>query len=126
MTREPAVSLRVRLVEHEVDEVEPREQRGRELDVVHHRHSRVVPAAHGVSGREHGRPRVQHRDDTSLGDGYRLLLHHLVQRGPRAVAHLVELVDATDTAVRQHQRAALQHEILRLRVPLHVRGESDG
>ena len=38
------------------------------------------------------------------------------RHGAGAVGHLVELVDAADALVAQHQRAALQHHLPRLRV----------
>ena len=40
------------------------------------------------------------------------------RHGAGAVGHLVELVDAADALVAQHQRAALQHHLPRLRVLL--------
>lgn len=61
-----------------------------------------------------------------LGDGEGLLLHDLVQHGARAVAHLVELVDAADAVVAQHQRAGLQDQLPGLRVLGHVGGEPHG
>ena len=44
--RELAVGRLVGLVEDQVDEVEPRQQRRRQLDVVDDAQPRVVPAAH--------------------------------------------------------------------------------
>lgn len=59
-----------------------------------------------------------------LGDGERLLLHDLVQHGARAVAHLVELVDAAHAVVAENKCAGLQHQLPRLRVLHHVGGET--
>ena len=41
--------------------------------------------------------------------------HHFVQNRPRRVRHLVKLVDAADTAVRQHERSTIHvsHVILK-------------
>lgn len=61
-----------------------------------------------------------------LSDGEGLLLHDLVQHGPRAVAHLVELVDAADAVVAQHQRSGLQDQLPGLWVFHHVGGETHG
>lgn len=61
-----------------------------------------------------------------LGDGECLLLHDLVQHGARAVAHLVELVDAADAVVAEHQGAGLQDQLPGLWVLHHVGGETNG
>eukprot|EP00982_Pelagococcus_subviridis_P008479 30845-Pelagococcus_subviridis.AAC.14 len=47
-------------------------------------------------------------------------------RRPRALGHLIELVDAAYPAVTQHERAGLEHEVFRLWIPRDVRGETDG
>jgi len=49
-----------------------------------------------------------------------------VQHRARAVAHLVELVDAADAVVAEHQRARLQHQLPRLGVLGDVGGEAHG
>lgn len=57
---------------------------------------------------------VKHEPTSStvyLSDANGLLLHDLVYGGAVVVRHLVELVDAAHAAVRQHQRAALQHHL---------------
>lgn len=51
-----------------------------------------------------------------LGDGEGLLLHDLVQHRARAVAHLVELVDAAHTVITKNKRTSLQHQLPGLRV----------
>lgn len=61
-----------------------------------------------------------------LGDGECLLLHDLVQHRPRALVHLVELVDAADAIVTQDQGPRLQHELPRLGVLGDIGGEADG
>ena len=63
MLGELAVVLYVGLVQDQVDEVEAREQRGRQLDVLHHREFGVVPALHGVRRRQYRGARVQRCDD---------------------------------------------------------------
>lgn len=61
---------------------------------------------------------------TYLGNREGLLLHDLVQHGARAVAHLVELVDAADAVVAQHQRSGLKDQLPGLGVLHHVGGET--
>ncbi len=61
---------------------------------------------------------------TYLGNGEGLLLHDLVQHRARAVTHLVELVDAADAVVAQHQSSGLQDQLPGLRVLHHVGGET--
>mmetsp|Transcript_11512 Transcript_11512/g.37643 ORF Transcript_11512/g.37643 Transcript_11512/m.37643 type:complete len:644 (+) Transcript_11512:854-2785(+) len=122
---EPLVGRLVHLVEHEVNQVEAREQRGRQVDVVDDGSLRVVLGVDRVGGGEDGRARVERADDARLCDRDRLLLHRLVQDGARAVRHLVELVDAADAVVRQHERPRLEHKLLGLRVLCHVRRQAD-
>ena len=50
----------------------------------------------------------------------------LVEDGARRVAHLVELVDAADAVVGEHERARLQHHLPRLGVLRHVRRQAHG
>ena len=51
-----------------------------------------------------------------LGDRHGLLLHDLVEDAASRVAHLVELVDAADTIVSEHQGTGLQDQLLGLSV----------
>lgn len=71
----------------------------------------VVTTPDGVGRGKYARARVEHGGDTRLSDGNRLLLHRLVDRDAVLVTHLVELVDAHDTGVSEHHRAALQVEL---------------
>lgn len=59
-----------------------------------------------------------------LCDGEGLLLHDLVQHRACVVTHLVELVDAANAVVAQHQRSGLQHQLPGLWVLHHVGGET--
>jgi hypothetical protein len=101
--------------QHE-DEVEPGEQGCGEVDVLVDGFVLVVPAEEGVGGGEDGGAGVERGGDAGLGDGDGLLLHHLVDGRPVVLLHLVELVDAADPHVRQHQRTRLQRQLLRVRV----------
>ena len=105
-----------RLVQDEIDQVEAGEQRGRELQVLHDGEIGVVARIDGIGGGEDRRTRVQRADNARFRDGNGLLLHGFVQNRARGVVHLVELVDAADSFVAQHQRAALQNQIVRLRI----------
>ena len=49
-----------------------------------------------------------------------------MQNTSGGVAHLVKLVDTADTAVGQDEGPAFQHELLRVGVPGHVGGQTDG
>ena len=59
-----------------------------------------------VGGGQQGGAGVQLADDARLGDAERLLLHHLVQHAPGRLGHLVELIDAANAVVGQHEGAA--------------------
>lgn len=48
-----------------------------------------------------------------------MLLHDFMYGGGVMLGHLVELVDAADTLIGQHQRAALQHHLSSQRVLHH-------
>ena len=64
-----------------------------------------------VRGGQHGGSAVEHGGDARLRDGDGLLLHRLVDGDAVFVAHLVELVYADAPSVRQHHRAAREHEL---------------
>ena len=54
-----------------------------------------------------------------------LLLHHLVDRRAVGLLHLIELVDAADPLVGEHERAALEDELARRTVADNRRGQPD-
>lgn len=60
-----------------------------------------------------------------LGDGDGLLLHHLVNGRAVGVGHLVELVDAADALVGEHQGSALEGHLAGQRVLHHGGGQTD-
>mmetsp|Transcript_104206 Transcript_104206/g.252927 ORF Transcript_104206/g.252927 Transcript_104206/m.252927 type:complete len:483 (-) Transcript_104206:616-2064(-) len=82
------------------------------MDILHHGELGVVRGLFRVRRGEDGGPSVEGADDAGLRDTHGLLLHGLMQNGPRVVVHLVKLVDAADSPIRQHQRAALEHQLL--------------
>ncbi len=112
-------------VEHEEEDVEAGEQRGGQVDVLDGGDARVVAAVERVGGREDGGARVEGGGDAGFGDGDGLLLHDFVDGRPVAVVHLVELVDAADAVVGEHQGAALEHHLVGHGVAHHRGGEAD-
>ena len=112
-------------VEHQVQQVEARQQRRRQVDVLRQRELGEVARPLRVCAREDRRARVELRHEPGLRDRDGLLLHDLVQHRARAVGHLVELVDAADALVAEHQRARLEHHLVRLGVLGHVGGQAD-
>mmetsp|Transcript_177622 Transcript_177622/g.432143 ORF Transcript_177622/g.432143 Transcript_177622/m.432143 type:complete len:267 (+) Transcript_177622:779-1579(+) len=126
MARQAGVAVLVDLVEHQVDEVEAGEQRRGQLEVVHHGALRVPARLDRVGRRQHRRAGVQARHDAGLCDRDRLLLHSLMQDGAGDVVHLVELINAANATVGQHQGTRLQHQLARFRVANHVRRETNG
>jgi hypothetical protein len=101
-------------------EIEPGEQRRREVDVLHDAEPRLVAGPDRVRTREDRCPRVERGHDPGLGNRDSLLLHHLVQDRARRVVHLVKLVNAADPAVREDQGAGLEDKLFRVGVFRHV------
>ena len=117
--------LAVRLVKKEPEQVEAGEERGGKVDVLLGRAVRVILGEDRVGGREHRGASVERGSDPGLGNRDGLLLHHLVDGGPVALFHLVELVDAADPHVGEHESPALKHELACRRVARHSSSETD-
>ena len=111
-------------VEDQVENVKAAQQRSRQVDVVHGRHARVVPAIQRVRRGQNRRAGVERRVDAGLADGDGLLLHDLVNRRAVGVLHLVELVDARNAAVGQDKGAPFQHELVRDGIAQHGGGQT--
>mmetsp|Transcript_19882 Transcript_19882/g.48164 ORF Transcript_19882/g.48164 Transcript_19882/m.48164 type:complete len:207 (-) Transcript_19882:822-1442(-) len=122
--REVVVHLRVHAIHEQEEDVETREERLREVDVLGRRPPQVVPPVRWVRRRKHARAGVERGGDASLGDRHSLLLHHLMDGSAVRVLHLVELVDAADALVRKHERAALKHHLSRELILGHSRRET--
>jgi len=54
-----------------------------------------------------------------------LLLHGFVENDTGVVAHLIKLINAADTAVRENESATFQHELLSVRILSDVDGETN-
>ena len=109
------------------DEVETGDERGREIDL-RGQGVRVLvePSLLGVGGRQHGAPALEGSGDSRLGDGDLLRLHGLVERGPVLLGHLVKLVDACETLVRQDQGSGLEGVSVPSEIVLDGRGGQTG
>ena len=109
------------------DKVETGDERGREIDL-RGQGVRVLvePSLLGVGGRQHGAPALEGSGDSRLGDGDLLRLHGLVERGPVLLGHLVKLVDACETLVRQDQGSSLEGVSVPSEIVLDGRGGQTG
>ena len=112
-------------VQDEEDEVEPRQQTRRQVDVLNHRFSYVVLGVHRIGCREDGRAGVQLAYDPRLSDRNRLLLHRLEKDGPTIFVHFVEFVNTANTQIAQDQGPRFKHEFMRLRVLPHIGSQAD-
>ncbi len=83
----------------------------RQLDILNDSFVLVPLRLDGVGGGEDGRARIQGADDSRLGDGQRLLLHHFVQDGASALVHLVKLVNAANSVIAQHQSSTARKRV---------------
>ena len=97
------VALLVMLILDDEDHVETRQDRFRQLDVLAEGNRAVVAATNGIGSCNNGTARLKRSDNAGLGDGNGLLLHGFVDRGTVLVVHLVEFVNAADTAVTQDE-----------------------
>lgn len=70
-------------------------------------------------------PGIERGVDARLGDCDRLLLHDLVDRDTIHVAHLVELIDAYHTTVREDHSTSLESAFARVLVHRHCSRETD-
>mmetsp|Transcript_13172 Transcript_13172/g.26438 ORF Transcript_13172/g.26438 Transcript_13172/m.26438 type:complete len:288 (+) Transcript_13172:1033-1896(+) len=114
-----AVRVGVGSIQDEIDQIESTQKGRRQLDVFYDAEIRIVPRFNGIRGRQDRCARVQTRNDPRLCNGHRLLFHGLVQYRPRGIRHLVEFIDAADTAIGQDEGTALQDQIAGFRVTNH-------
>lgn len=99
MLGKSAILLLINPIQHQIDKVESGKQGRRQVDVLGHWEVRVILAADWIGRSKNTRSGIERGDDTSLGDGHGLLLHHFVQDGPGRLVHLVKFVNAADAAI---------------------------
>jgi len=104
---QPLVVVPGRSVEDEEEDVEPREKSGGKVDVLDGGDLRVVSTVERVGSSEDGRSSVKGGGDSGFGDGDGLLFHDFVNGGSIRLVHLVELVDAADSVVRENESSSL-------------------
>lgn len=88
-------------------QIEPTQQAWRHFDVLCDGFPAVVVSTRRIGGGENGNAGGERADDAGLGDGDGLLLHRF-QQNLLFAAHFVELVDAAQASIAQHQRARFQ------------------
>lgn len=115
--------LLVDLIEHQIDQIEPGEQRRGQVDIVDDTAFRIVFGVDGVGTGEYGCSRVQLANDARLSYTDGLLFHGLMENGARILVHFVELVNAADAFVAQHQCPTLQDYLFGLRILADIRGQ---
>ncbi|VEU40960.1 unnamed protein product [Pseudo-nitzschia multistriata] len=101
--REPAVRVGGCIVEDQVDEIKPAEEGRGQAEIFHHTPAGVISRLRGVRRGQDRGPGAQARYYPGLRNRDGLLLHGLVQDRPRRIRHLIELVDAADSLVREDQ-----------------------
>mmetsp|Transcript_14169 Transcript_14169/g.30977 ORF Transcript_14169/g.30977 Transcript_14169/m.30977 type:complete len:625 (+) Transcript_14169:188-2062(+) len=98
-------------------------QNGRlDVQIFRHRLAQIVISVAGVGRRHHRAPGWQRGHDPGLGHRYLLLLHGLQQSVPVGPGGFVELVDAADALVGEHQGPRLDGH-LPVGVPAQGHGE---
>jgi hypothetical protein len=117
------IALFLPYVTDQKDHIEPGQNRRHQVDIFRGRFHIVVASKDRIGGGQDGRPAVQHRRDSGLGDADRLLFHRLVDRHPVLGSHLVEFVDANDPTVGEDHCPAFQVEFPR-RVSHHASRQS--
>jgi len=106
--RQSGVVIRIRAVRHREDEVEPRDERGFEVDLLADRLVLIEPTVLGVRRAEEGTPRFQRRVDPRLRDGDLLLFEPLVHRRAVRRIHFIQLVDCGDSLVSEDESAGFE------------------
>ena len=122
MTSQPPVVLLIDSVKDQIHEVEPRQERWGQVDVLGDRQVGVVFTSDRIGRGQNTGPSVQSGDDSGFGDRYGLLLHDFVKHRSRGVGHLIELIDAADSTIRQHERAGFEDHLPRFGIPTDVGG----
>lgn len=117
--RQGLVFLGVQDVTHQEYRIEAGKESRLEVDLVRYLGEVVLTTHIGVGSSQYAASGVEERSDACLSDGYRLLLHGLVDSHSVLSLHLIELINADRASVAQHQRARLQLELSRSGVLQH-------
>src|SRR2546426_1053188 len=101
--RELAVAVRLRAIDDREDDVEPAEQRGRQVDLLGDVLVLVEPAELRVRGGEDRAPGLEDGRDACLRDADPLLLHRFVDRRPVLWIHFLDFVDGGEPEIGKDQ-----------------------
>ena len=113
------------VVDHE-EQVEARHNRWGDVDVVAEGLGTIVSTSVGVSGSQDRGTSVESCVDASLSDRDSLLLHSLVNSNLILDLHLVELIDAADAVISEHESTSLNAELSSLVILAHRSGQTCG
>mmetsp|Transcript_148344 Transcript_148344/g.210710 ORF Transcript_148344/g.210710 Transcript_148344/m.210710 type:complete len:405 (+) Transcript_148344:109-1323(+) len=94
------------------EEVESRHDWRTQLAVLVQRQSRLIVGGLWQDGGQNGSPGIQRRFDAGLGERNGLLLHRLMNGHHVLGIHAVELIDAANSAVSQHQSSRLDQPLI--------------
>src|SRR6058998_40433 len=101
--RKLAIAVRLRAVDDREDDVEPAQQRGRQVDLLGDVLVLVEPAELRVRGGEDRAPGLEDGRDASLRDANPLLLHRFVDRRAVLWIHFLDFVDGGKPEIREDQ-----------------------
>lgn len=118
------VKLRIGLVQQQKDQVKPREQRRRQINILVRRQLLIVSSVDRVGRGKDRRSRIQRRCDAALGNRNGLLLHDFMDVGSITVVHLVELINAAYAIIGKHEGTAFEYDLSRGRVLHHCGGQT--
>ena len=102
MVGESSVTSFVLLVKHKVNEIESGQQGWRKFNVVDDRHLWIILRVDWIGSSQDCCSSIQRTDDSSLGNRDSLLLHGLMKNYSGVVVHLIELINAADTSIREN------------------------
>lgn len=104
----------VLFIKDDEEQVETRHDWGRDVDVVAERLGTVIPTSDWIGSSQDRGTGIERGVDSCLGDRDGLLFHSFVNGNLILDVHLVELVDAADTMVGEHECTCLDAELTRL------------
>jgi len=125
LTSDLAIHLGGGGITDDKDEIETRQQGIGKIDVLGQGFLIVPIAFDRVRCRDDRAAGVETGVDTGLGNGHCLLFHNLMDCGAIVGSHLVELIDADDTAISENHGARLESALFREGIGSHCRGETN-